>query len=111
MHSWFVFFLIKDEAGNAIALCGSCERFAVSCSHLAAQAALWAIVGSWRSTPEIYQNEWASFTTKDFPENRSAKRGEPVRIVMKDVTDARLVIDIVWFHDDYLKLFAASELN
>jgi len=30
---------------------------------------------------------------------------------MKDVTDARPVIDIVWFHDDYLKLFAASELN
>ena len=63
------------------------------------------------STPEIYQHEWASFTTKDFPENRNAKSGEPVRIVMKDVTDARPVIDIVWSHEDYLKLFAASGLD
>ena len=63
------------------------------------------------STPDIYRHEWASFTTKDFPENRDAKSGSPVRIVMKDVTDARPVIDIVWFHDDYLKLFAASGLT
>jgi SAM-dependent methyltransferase len=63
------------------------------------------------STPEIYQHEWASFTTKDFPENRDAKSGKPVRIVMKDVTDARPVIDIVWSHEDYLKLFMAAELD
>ena len=63
------------------------------------------------STPEIYQHEWASFTTQAFPENRQAKSGQPVRIVMKDVTDARPVIDIVWFHDDYLKFFAATELD
>lgn len=63
------------------------------------------------SNPEIYQHEWASFTTKDFPENRKAKSGEPVRIVMKDVTDARPVIDLVWSHEDYLKLFAASALE
>jgi SAM-dependent methyltransferase len=63
------------------------------------------------SNPEIYQHEWASFTTKDFPENRDAKSGEPVRIVMKDVTDARPVIDLVWSHEDYLKLFAASALE
>jgi SAM-dependent methyltransferase len=63
------------------------------------------------STPEIYRHEWASFTTNDFPENRKARSGEPVRIVMKDVTDARPVIDIIWSHEDYLKLFAASDLN
>ena len=63
------------------------------------------------STPEIYQHEWASFTTKDFPENRLASSGEPVRIVMKDVADARPVVDIVWFHEDYLKLFVASGLE
>jgi len=62
------------------------------------------------STPEIYTHEWASFTTKDFPENRRAASGEPVRIVMKDVADARPVVDLVWFHDDYLALFAAAEL-
>lgn len=34
------------------------------------------IVGS---TPEIYVHEWASFTTKAFPANRTAKSGEEVR--------------------------------
>ena len=63
------------------------------------------------STPEIYLHEWASFTTKDFPENHNAKSGDPVRIVMKDVTDARPVIDIVWSHEDYLRLFAASAID
>jgi SAM-dependent methyltransferase len=63
------------------------------------------------STPDIYLHEWASFTTRDFPENRQAKSGQPVRIIMKDVTDTRPVIDIVWFHEDYLQLFAAAELD
>jgi ubiquinone/menaquinone biosynthesis C-methylase UbiE len=63
------------------------------------------------STPEIYTHEWASFTTKDFPENRYAKSGEMVRIVMKDVEDARPVVDLVWSHEDYLQLFGASELE
>jgi SAM-dependent methyltransferase len=63
------------------------------------------------STPDIYTHEWASFTTKDFPENRRAKGGETVRIVMKDVTDGRPVVDVVWFHEDYVSLFAASELD
>ncbi len=63
------------------------------------------------STPEIYTHEWASFTTRDFPENRHARSGDPVRIVMKDVADGRPVVDLVWFHEDYLELFAASELK
>ncbi len=63
------------------------------------------------STPEIYIHEWASFTTKDFPENRSARSGETVRIIMKDVADRRPVVDIVWFPKDYLDLFAACELD
>ena len=60
------------------------------------------------STPEIYRNEWASFTTKDFPENCYAQSGTPVRIVMKDVSDSRPVVDIIWFHNDYLQLFVSS---
>jgi trans-aconitate methyltransferase len=63
------------------------------------------------STPDIYLHEWASFTTKGFPENRNATSGQPVRIVMKDVTDSRPVVDIVWSHQDYLRLFAASDLD
>ena len=63
------------------------------------------------STSDIYTHEWASFTTKAFPENRHAKSGETVRIVMKDVEDGRPVVDLIWFHEDYLNLFAASELD
>jgi SAM-dependent methyltransferase len=62
------------------------------------------------SAADIYIHEWTSFTTKNFPENRFAKSGDTVRIVMKDVADARPVVDILWFHEDYLNLFAAAEL-
>lgn len=63
------------------------------------------------STPDIYFHEWASFTTEEFPENRRARSGEPVRIVMKDVPDSRPVIDLLWHHEDYLNLFAISGLD
>ena len=62
------------------------------------------------STPDIYIHEWTSFSTKDFPENSLAKSGDTVRIVMKDVADARPVVDILWSHEDYLNLFAAADL-
>jgi len=63
------------------------------------------------STPEIYIHEWASFTTRDFPQNRFAQSGEEVRIVMKDVPDSRPVVDQVWFPDDYSSLFADCGLD
>jgi ubiquinone/menaquinone biosynthesis C-methylase UbiE len=63
------------------------------------------------STPEIYTHEWASFTTREFPQNRRARSGDTVRIIIKDVADQRPVVDLVWFHEDYLRLFAASGLD
>lgn len=63
------------------------------------------------SRPEIYWHEWASFTTQAFPENRLAGSGEVVRIVMKDVPDARPVLDVIWRHEDYLEQFAAAGLE
>jgi hypothetical protein len=63
------------------------------------------------SSAEIYTHEWTSFTTKDFPENRGAKSGDTVRIVMTDVDDRRPVIDQFWAHKDYLELFTASQLD
>jgi SAM-dependent methyltransferase len=50
------------------------------------------------SSPDIYRNEWASFSTRDFPENRPARSGDRVRIVMTDVPDRRPVEDILWDH-------------
>lgn len=63
------------------------------------------------STPEIYHNEWASFTTKDFPENKLARGGEKVRIIMTDVEDQRPVEDIIWLEEDYLDLFSKAGLH
>ena len=48
---------------------------------LAPDGSLFLVV----STPAIYINEWASFSTRDFPENRRARDGDWVRIVMLDV--------------------------
>jgi ubiquinone/menaquinone biosynthesis C-methylase UbiE len=63
------------------------------------------------SMPEIYMNEWSSFSTKDFPENRSAKSGEKVKIIMTDVDDKRPVEDIIWYNEDYLELFNRAGLK
>jgi SAM-dependent methyltransferase len=62
-------------------------------------------------TAEAYVNEWVSFTTSQFPENRFATRGGEVRAVIKDSHDQRPVTDILWFDDDYLALFASSQLE
>jgi len=63
------------------------------------------------STPEIYTHEWASFTTRAFPQNRTARSGDQVRIVMKDVADQRPVLDYLWLHEDYQRLFAAAGMR
>jgi SAM-dependent methyltransferase len=63
------------------------------------------------SRPDIYVNEWASFSTRDFPENRLAKSGDRVRIVMLDVGDRRPVEDIVCSEEDYLRLYAGAGLE
>jgi hypothetical protein len=63
------------------------------------------------SNPEIYTHEWASFSTRDFPENREAKCGDVVRIVMTDVTDTRPVEDVVCSKASYLKLYAEAGLE
>jgi SAM-dependent methyltransferase len=63
------------------------------------------------STPDIYTHEWASFTTSDFAENREARSGDSVRIVMKDVADRRPVVDLIWFPKDYDALFGAAGLE
>jgi SAM-dependent methyltransferase len=63
------------------------------------------------ATPELYTHEWASFTTKEFPENWKAKTGDIVRDVMLDVEDRRPVEDIFWTESDYYGLFGKAELE
>lgn len=62
------------------------------------------------SSPEIYVNEWASFSTRDFPENRSAASGDTVRIVMLDVEDKRPVEDVLWTDESYREVYERAGL-
>jgi SAM-dependent methyltransferase len=62
------------------------------------------------SSSDIYVHEWASFTTRDFPENRLARCGDRVRIVMTDVTDRRPVEDVLWPDADYLEVYRQAGL-
>lgn len=62
------------------------------------------------SSEQIYVNEWLSFSTREFPENRDAGSGDRVRITMLDVPDRRPVEDILWSERDYADTFAAAGL-
>ncbi len=63
------------------------------------------------SSPDIYVNEWASFSTKDYPENRNARCGDRVLIVMLDVEDRRPVEDIVWTDEGYRDVYERAGLK
>jgi ubiquinone/menaquinone biosynthesis C-methylase UbiE len=63
------------------------------------------------SSPEIYRHEWASFSTKDFPENKNARSGDKVRIIMTDVEDRRPVEDILWTDECYRETYKRAELK
>jgi hypothetical protein len=59
------------------------------------------VVISLVSSPEIYLHQWASFTTKDFPENAAARSGDAVRIIVTDHQDRRPVEDILCTNESY----------
>ncbi len=63
------------------------------------------------SSHNLYSNEWASFSTKDFPENIKAKTGDIVRVVMLDVEEKKPVEDIFWTEDDYEIIFSLTGLK
>ncbi len=63
------------------------------------------------SSPDIYVNEWASFTTHRFAGNFVAKTGDPVYTEMTDVEDRRPVEDILWRDEDYHEVYRRSGLE
>ncbi len=63
------------------------------------------------SRPEIYTHEWASFSTRDFPENQLAKSGDKVRIIVTDHADSRPVEDILWTDEAYREVFEEARLR
>ena len=63
------------------------------------------------STPDLYLNEWVSFSTRAFPENRRARSGDPVRIILLDVPDARPIEDVSFTDAAYREAFEAAGLR
>ena len=63
------------------------------------------------SAPEIYFNEWASFSTRDFPENKSAKPGDVVRIITTDFADGRPALDILCPDEMYREIYKQAGLQ
>jgi ubiquinone/menaquinone biosynthesis C-methylase UbiE len=63
------------------------------------------------SSPEIYTHEWASFSTRDFPENARARSGDLVRIVVTDHEDRRPVEDIVCTAESYQAVYREAGLK
>lgn len=74
--------------------------------HLAPTGRLVNLV----SSPDIYRHEWVSFSTKDFPENKTARSGDTVHIVMLEVEDSRPVEDVYWTEEDYHGVHRAAGL-
>lgn len=62
------------------------------------------------SSPEIYWHEWASFSTRDFPQNRVARAGDSVWIINTALDDRRPALDVLWPDADYRDVFAAAGL-
>lgn len=63
------------------------------------------------SSPDIYQHEWASFSTRDFPDNRKAPSGNTVRIIVTDVEDSRLVEYILCTDADHGTVYPGAGLE
>lgn len=63
------------------------------------------------SSPEIYTHEWASFTTRDFPENSAARSGDVVRIIVTDHQDRRPVEDILCTDEAYRMVYREAGLE
>lgn len=60
------------------------------------------------SSSQIYTHEWVSFSTKDFPENRQAKSGDPVRIITTVMEDSRPCIDVLCADEDYRAIYQSA---
>ena len=63
------------------------------------------------SSPEIYVHEWASFSTRDFPENRRAGDGDVVRIVTTAFPHGQACHDVLCVDQTYRQLYADAGLE
>jgi len=69
------------------------------------------IIVSLVSSPQIYTHEWASFSAKDYPENRLARSGDVVRIITTDFADRRPAEDILCPDESYREPYREAGLE
>jgi ubiquinone/menaquinone biosynthesis C-methylase UbiE len=60
------------------------------------------------SSPELYVNDWASFTTTCFPHNFTAQSGDIVNTIITDTDDHRPVDDELCNDQDYRKIYLST---
>ncbi|NIM51329.1 MAG: methyltransferase domain-containing protein [Gemmatimonadales bacterium] len=63
------------------------------------------------SSSEIYKHEWASFSSRDFPENRHARDGEIVRLVTTEFRNRRPCEDVLCTDEAYRGIYADAGLE
>ena len=63
------------------------------------------------SSPDIYLHEWASFSTREFAGNFTARTGDYVYTKMLDVDDQRPVQDVLWPDDAYRETYKEAGLE
>ena len=63
------------------------------------------------SSPEIYVHEWASFSTKAFPENRMAQCGDIVRIINVAVDQQMPTEDVLWTAEAWAETYRSANLD
>jgi ubiquinone/menaquinone biosynthesis C-methylase UbiE len=63
------------------------------------------------STPELYTHEWVSFSTRDFPGNRTARNGDLVRSLTTQFRNGRPADDVLCTEEGYREIFRAADLE
>lgn len=63
------------------------------------------------SSPDMYTHEWASFSTKNFPDNKKAKDGNVVSIITLDFPDKRPCYDIFCSPEAYQQIYKTVGLE
>lgn len=62
------------------------------------------------SSVDIYTHEWASFSTRDFPENRGARDGDVVRIVTREFRSGKPAEDVLCSDAAYRAIYGEAGL-
>jgi SAM-dependent methyltransferase len=63
------------------------------------------------SSPEIYVNEWASFSTRHYPENARAKDGDVVRIITREFSTGKPAEDMLCTDEAYREIYSSCGLE